>query len=321
MAFANPPSTGAESGAAAAGFHQSWFPLALSADLESGRVVGRDFLGTRVVLYRDPSGKALVQSGYCPHLGADLSVGQVIDGRIRCAYHHWSFAADGKCVHIPAGDKIPPGAKIFSYPSAEAWGLIWAFNGERPLFGLPRMPDATEGDLAFEARLRGSRNWEPWLGVSNGVDFQHLRSLHGLPAAIVPEGLAVGDYDIEYRVEAPSYRQHGIITGTNTFAQHLSVGGDDMFMLFSSAAVDHGKGMGYYVIGVPKPASDTAAARHSAQAKLAALRALVDKLNDEDTPVLSTIRFRKGVLVASDRHLARFLKYVSEFPRALPLDA
>jgi hypothetical protein len=35
--------------------------------------------------------------------------------------------------------------------------------------------------------------------------------------------------------------------------------------------------------------------------------------------VLDTIRFRKGTLVASDRHLARFLKYVDEFPRAEPL--
>jgi hypothetical protein len=47
----------------------------------------------------------------------------------------------------------------------------------------------------------------------------------------------------------------------------------------------------------------------------------VRQLIAEDAPVLDTIRFRPRVLVASDRHLARFLKYVREFPRALPLDA
>src|SRR5262245_12839259 len=73
----------------AAGFHQSWFPLALASELDVGQVMGRDFLGTRVILYRDETGKALVQSAYCPHLGADLSVGQVMNGQIRCAYHHW----------------------------------------------------------------------------------------------------------------------------------------------------------------------------------------------------------------------------------------
>jgi hypothetical protein len=37
--------------------------------------------------------------------------------------------------------------------------------------------------------------------------------------------------------------------------------------------------------------------------------------------VLDTIRFRPRVLVASDRHLARFFKFVREFPRAQPPDA
>ena len=37
----------------AAGFHRSWYPLCLSADLVAGSVIGRDFLGTRVVIWRE----------------------------------------------------------------------------------------------------------------------------------------------------------------------------------------------------------------------------------------------------------------------------
>ena len=92
-------------------------------DVQAGQVIGRDFLGTRVILYRDATGRAVVQGAFCPHLGADLSVGQVVEGQIRCAYHHWTFDCAGTCVDIPAGDKIPPGARIPTYPSAEAWGL------------------------------------------------------------------------------------------------------------------------------------------------------------------------------------------------------
>src|SRR5580765_86978 len=105
------------------GFHQSWFPLALASELQAGQVLGRDFLATRVILYRDAAGKAVVQGAYCPHLGADLSVGEVVGGQIRCAYHHWKFDGGGQCVDIPAGDRIPPGARVATYPSAEAWGL------------------------------------------------------------------------------------------------------------------------------------------------------------------------------------------------------
>jgi phenylpropionate dioxygenase-like ring-hydroxylating dioxygenase large terminal subunit len=86
--------------------------------------------------------KPVVQSAWCPHIGADLSVGQVLDGRLRCAYHHWSFDRTGACAHIPSGDKIPDGARIFTYPAEERWGLVWVFNGQRADFPLPRIPDA-----------------------------------------------------------------------------------------------------------------------------------------------------------------------------------
>ncbi len=113
-----------------------------------GQVFGRDFLGTRVVLYRDAAGKIVVHSAWCPHLGADLSVGALVDGQLCCAYHHWRFDAAGACVHIPAGDKIPPGAKIATLPSAEAWGLVWVFNGD----GAGLRPAAT-------SRASPKRNW------------------------------------------------------------------------------------------------------------------------------------------------------------------
>jgi nitrite reductase/ring-hydroxylating ferredoxin subunit len=300
----------------AAGFHQSWFPLALARELEGGKIVGRDFLGTRVVLYRDGAGKPVVHGAWCPHLGADLSVGTLVDGQLRCAYHHWRFDGGGQCVHIPTGDKIPPGARVATYPAAEAWGLIWAFNGQSPLFPVPGIPGADESELVYESHLRGFRNLDPWVAVSNGVDFQHLRALHGLPAVMTPETVEVGDYRLEYQVGGAGYHQAGRITGTNVFAQQLSFGGNEMFMLFAGCAVAHGKSMGFYVYGVRKGFSVA-----EQQGRLSALKQLVDKLYAEDAAVLDTIRFRKGVLVASDRHLGRFLRYVSEFPRALPPDA
>ena len=54
-----------------AGFHRCWYPVALARDLTPGSVIGRDFLGTRVVAYRDAAGQPVVQSAWCPHLGAD----------------------------------------------------------------------------------------------------------------------------------------------------------------------------------------------------------------------------------------------------------
>jgi hypothetical protein len=255
----------------------------------------------------------VVQGAYCPHLGADLSVGQVVDGQIRCAYHHWRFDCSGHCVDIPAGDRIPPGARIPTYPSTEAWGLVWAFNGERPEFEVPGIPRVEERELICEAHFRGIRALDPWVAVSNGVDFQHLRALHGLPV-VDPDAVHVGKHGIEYRIELPELVQHGRITGVNTFSQYLALAGEEAFMLFSGAPIAHGRTMGFYAFGV----RDEGTGRAGVAARLDRLRDFVQRLLAEDAPVLDTIRFQPRTLVASDRHLARFFKFVRQFPRAAP---
>jgi phenylpropionate dioxygenase-like ring-hydroxylating dioxygenase large terminal subunit len=292
-------------------FQQCWYPVALAAEVKSGTHLGQDFLGTRVIVYRDPEGKPVVQSAWCPHLGADLAAGQMVDGRVRCAFHHWSFAADGRCVAIPTGDKIPQEARIANYPAAEALGLIWAFNGTTPLYPPPSMPGAEDSDLATQTVRYGMRPIDPWVAVSNGVDFQHLRSLHGLRTE-TPELVEVGPYGLEFTMETPHYRQHGRISGVNCFAQHLTVGPQDMFMMFCGAPIARGRTMAYNTVAVVKGEAE--------EARLTGVRTMVDRLLAEDAPILSTIRFRKGVLVPSDRHLARFLRYVETFPKAPPPD-
>jgi nitrite reductase/ring-hydroxylating ferredoxin subunit len=268
------------------------------------------------VIYRDATGRPVVQGAYCPHLGADLSVGEVVGGQIRCAYHHWKFDCAGTCVDIPAGDRIPPGARIPTYPSAEAWGLIWAFNGPAPTFPVPGIPGVEERELICETHFRGTRALDPWVSISNGVDFQHLRTLHGL-AAVEPDAVRVGPHSLEYRIESPHFVQHGRITGVNTFAQYLSMAGEEAFMLFCGAPIAHGQSMGFYAYGV----RDDGTGRAGVAGRLETLRGFVQRLLAEDAPVLDTIRFRPRLLVASDRHLARFFKYVREFPRAVPPEA
>jgi hypothetical protein len=62
------------------------------------------------------------------------------------------------------------------------------------------------------------------------------------------------------------------------------------------------------VVGVPKDEA----------ARLPEVRAFVDRLTAEDQPVLRGMHFRRGLLTASDRHLARYFKYVEEFPGFVP---
>ncbi|MGD0051847.1 MAG: Rieske 2Fe-2S domain-containing protein, partial [Vulcanimicrobiaceae bacterium] len=76
-------------------YHQSWYAVARTDEVPPGALVGKDFLGTRIMLWRDGAGALRVQSAFCPHLGADLSLGELVDGCVRCPYHHWSYDSDG----------------------------------------------------------------------------------------------------------------------------------------------------------------------------------------------------------------------------------
>src|SRR5208282_3340728 len=125
-------------------------------------------------------GKPAVLNSYCSHLGADLSNGSVIDGEVQCAFHHWQYGADGVCTKIPVSDKIPRLARVRSFPTSEKWGLVWAFNGQKPLFEMPEFRDYDESQLTYRIAPLGELPVEPWVAFSNTVDFQHLRALHGL---------------------------------------------------------------------------------------------------------------------------------------------
>src|SRR5712692_8968194 len=118
-------------------FEQNWYALALSSELEAGKLISRDFLDSKVVIYRGENGVASVLTPYCSHLGADLSIGCVVGNDLRCAFHHWQYGQDGVCTKIPVSDKIPSKARLFKYPTTEKWGLVWAFNGVEPLYDVP----------------------------------------------------------------------------------------------------------------------------------------------------------------------------------------
>lgn len=316
-----------------AGFHVSWYPVALSSEVERNKVIAKDVFGTRVIVYRGPSGTPIVQGSYCPHLGTDLAEGDIVDGEIRCPFHHWKFNAQGMCSQIPTGDKIPPGAKIAAYPTGEAFGLIWAFNGPTALFELPTIPDVGESEIVYETILRDILPIEPWMIRANTLDFQHFRALHGFNAT-EPKQLEVEQYKLEFtlKLDEIGFEQHARITGTNTFSQRFhygahskffefgkTFGGEDVFFLFTGAPVKEGSTF-FAMVGVRKPSSHGAEAEAQTRLKLKKLRDFANFLYEGDRRIFMTIRFRQGCLVASDRSLAQFFKYVNQYPRVPPTE-
>ncbi len=75
--------------------------IAKVGDLAEGR--GETFhLDGRAIALFLVDGKYYALDDRCPHMGASLGVGDVIDGCVRCDRHLWTFnLADGSCPDAP----------------------------------------------------------------------------------------------------------------------------------------------------------------------------------------------------------------------------
>ena len=78
-----------------------WHPIAPVAELAATPVKRVRLLGEDLVLYRDRSGAYGLVDERCPHRRASMEFGVPEAEGIRCAYHGWQFAADGRCIAQP----------------------------------------------------------------------------------------------------------------------------------------------------------------------------------------------------------------------------
>jgi phenylpropionate dioxygenase-like ring-hydroxylating dioxygenase large terminal subunit len=301
-------------------FSQSWFPVCMARELPESGVLGAPFLDGRVVVFRGESGAAQVLSAYCPHLGADLAVGKVVGDTLRCAFHHWQYDRQGICVKTGAGDPPPPDACLFKFPTVERYGIIWAFNGERPHFEIPSFP-YPDDELIFKIEVQeGLLNVDPWVVCCNTPDINHIRVVHGISFDEEPnENIEWTDHSMLYDFKGrhsngmPIVFRVGIY-GTTIFYQSSVVDGRWYGYIAPFGMPVPGKTRAYYVLAVRRSEHDDA----SAQAALSFAMTLQTQVLTEDIPIMDTIHFRPGTLTRSDKALARFFEYLRAFPRSHP---
>ena len=141
-------------------------------------------LGHELVLFRRRSDARLVAlSDRCPHRMAKLSGGCVDGDDLRCPYHHWAFGADGACADIPSaprGARIPPRARVDSYPVEERYGWVWLFLGDLAVDQRPPIPLLPAYDEPGWRAVRGHYTWRAHYTrvVENAVDIAHTPFLH-----------------------------------------------------------------------------------------------------------------------------------------------
>jgi phenylpropionate dioxygenase-like ring-hydroxylating dioxygenase large terminal subunit len=162
---------------------QFWHPVARSVDVMPGTVVPAQLLGRDLAVFRAADGDVAVVDDLCAHRGARLSAGAVDESCVRCPYHSWSYAGDGRCVAIPqleAAHAIPSHARVDAFRVSEHAGLIWTclVDEEHELRPRPTWPVADAGTHWLHVGTVYDWQAQAFRQVENFCDVAHFSVLH-----------------------------------------------------------------------------------------------------------------------------------------------
>ncbi len=171
---------------------QHWTPVCLVEEVDEpdGTPLLVEALGQRMVAFRDSKGRLGLLNEKCPHRKASLLLGRNEDCGLRCLYHGWKYAVDGRCVAMhtePEDSGLIGKVRARAWPVVEWAGLVWAWLGEpgaAPPFDPPAF--APRDDIATAIlKIRVPCNWAQ---IHEGqIDSAHSSSLHAtdmVPARI-----------------------------------------------------------------------------------------------------------------------------------------
>lgn len=158
---------------------KGWYIACPSREIPVGKVKSLELCGQKIVIFRGQDGiKAL--NAYCPHLGTDLGIGRVDGNLIRCFFHHWAFDGEGNCQDIPCQKNIPEKAKLQAYTTDEKYGFIWVYPDKNAPDKVVEFDELRSQSLITSCDRPLQRNCHHHICMMNGIDAQHLQTVHKL---------------------------------------------------------------------------------------------------------------------------------------------
>jgi phenylpropionate dioxygenase-like ring-hydroxylating dioxygenase large terminal subunit len=232
-------------------FANVWTPVAYSDDLEREAALGLTVAGTRVVLFRGRDGIPHALLDRCPHRGAALSLGRVVDGCIECPFHGWRFESNGATVRVPWN----PDAKLQNLratpvPARELAGQLWIYTAT-----IDNPPDEpTVNEYLLDPGIRVSGQVIEWRAhwtraMENMLDMPHLPFVHARTIGRELVKKVGGRLDIlkdekswgvRTRTEVDGIEQPGMLDyrWPNQMNLHITMGGKKVLLTVACVPVD-----------------------------------------------------------------------------------
>lgn len=158
-----------------------WYVVLRSKELPRGKTLGVTRLGEKMVFWRESSGQPVCQVDQCPHRGAALSAGRLVDDHVQCPFHGFEFDGSGRCRYIPANGKAsqtPRAMQVRTYAAREAHGYIYIWWGEERQ-EYPALPWFDDLDSSFST-IDLIDHWSVHYSraIENQLDVFHLPFVH-----------------------------------------------------------------------------------------------------------------------------------------------
>jgi vanillate O-demethylase monooxygenase subunit len=123
-------------------------------------------------------------------------MGKLVGNIVHCPYHGLQYDPSGACVKIPSQDRIPPSAKVKSYPLVEKNHWLWVWLGD-PAKARPELIEDFHwlDDAAWRyggAYLHVEANY--LLLVENLLDTTHLPFVH--PTTLGTDAFARSEFNV-----------------------------------------------------------------------------------------------------------------------------
>lgn len=106
----------------------AWYVACTPQEIDE-KPLGRTVCNQRMVFYRAAGGQVAALDDWCPHRGAPLSLGRVVEGKLVCGYHGLEMGCDGKTIAMP-GQRVRGFAPVRAYPVVERHGFVWVWPGD-----------------------------------------------------------------------------------------------------------------------------------------------------------------------------------------------
>lgn len=159
---------------------KGWYVVCSSRQIAKKKIQSFDICGQRIAVFRGEDGQVRSLEAYCPHMGTDLGIGDVVGNQARCFFHHWAFDETGQCTNIPCQAHIPPGAKLSPYATAEKYGFIWVYPAATAPHPVAEFDELKGQSIRAVADQPLVRKCHHHICMMNGIDAQHLNTVHKL---------------------------------------------------------------------------------------------------------------------------------------------